>query len=329
MTDITHRERLEITLSGQTPDRVPVALWRHFPVDDQQPHALAEAVLAFQRLYNYDLVKVTPESTYFAKEWGVEDVWEGALEGTRAYTRRPIHDPEDWTRLKQLDPRAGRLGDQLVCLRAISAGLGPKVPFIETIFSPLTQARKMAGEARLLAHMRHSPEAVKTGLKTIAESTLDFISEAKKTGIAGIFYALQFAQFGLISESEFEDFEAQYHQEILAAAGDLWLNVLHLHGTEIMFERAAQLPVQVINWHDQETYPNLSGGKDLFGGVVCGGIRQWDTMAYGDPEMVTAESHAAIEATNGTRFILGTGCVTPIIASHGNLMAARRSVEAV
>jgi hypothetical protein len=34
---LNHRARLEACLTGQIPDRAPVALWRHFPVDDQTP----------------------------------------------------------------------------------------------------------------------------------------------------------------------------------------------------------------------------------------------------------------------------------------------------
>ncbi len=37
---------------------------------------------------------------------------------------------------------------------------------------------------------------------------------------------------------------------------------------------------------------------------------------------------AAIESTNGRRFILGTGCVTPVTAPHGNLWRVRNVVEA-
>ena len=38
---LTHRERLERCLSNADLDRPPVALWRHFPVDDQAPDGLA------------------------------------------------------------------------------------------------------------------------------------------------------------------------------------------------------------------------------------------------------------------------------------------------
>jgi uroporphyrinogen decarboxylase len=52
-----------------------------------------------------------------------------------------------------------------------------------------------------------------------------------------------------------------------------------------------------------------------------------DTLVYEGPAEVQKEAADAIQQTNGKRFILGTGCVVPIIASHGNLMTARQSVE--
>ena len=54
---VSHRQRLETCLSGEKPDRPPVALWRHFPVDDQTPDGLASATVKFQRDYDFDLVK--------------------------------------------------------------------------------------------------------------------------------------------------------------------------------------------------------------------------------------------------------------------------------
>jgi len=52
-----------------------------------------------------------------------------------------------------------------------------------------------------------------------------------------------------------------------------------------------------------------------------------DTLVYEDQARVKKEAANAIQQTNGKRFILGTGCVVPIIASHGNILAARKSVE--
>jgi uroporphyrinogen decarboxylase len=45
MSDWRKRERLEATVVGETADRLPVALWRHWPGDDQDAAALAAAHL--------------------------------------------------------------------------------------------------------------------------------------------------------------------------------------------------------------------------------------------------------------------------------------------
>ncbi|HBY07699.1 MAG TPA: uroporphyrinogen decarboxylase, partial [Chloroflexi bacterium] len=78
MSTPTHRQRLETCLSGQIPDRTPVALWRHFPVDDQTPAGLAAATLNFQHNFDFDLVKVTPSSSFCLRDWGIGDEWRGA-----------------------------------------------------------------------------------------------------------------------------------------------------------------------------------------------------------------------------------------------------------
>jgi uroporphyrinogen decarboxylase len=113
----------------------------------------------------------------------------------------------------------------------------------------------------------------------------------------------------------------------LEAAEGLWLNVLHIHGDRVMFDLLSTYPVQVFNWHDRETPPTLRAGQARVAGAVLGGLRQWDTMMRGTPDEVRTEAADAIRQTGGRRFILGTGCVTPITAPWANLRAARAVVE--
>jgi uroporphyrinogen decarboxylase len=70
----------------------------------------------------------------------------------------------------------------------------------------------------------------------------------------------------------------------------------------------------------------LTEAQSLFEGVMCGGMSQ-DTLVYRDKADVQQEAADALKQTGGKRFLLGTGCVVPIIASHGNILAARKSVE--
>ena len=320
------RDRLQATLNGQPTDRPPVALWRHFPVDDQRPADLAAAVLEWQTLYDWDFVKVTPESGYATKGWGLRDEWRGEPEGTRQTTRLPVTRAEDWLALQPLDPRAGALGDSLHALELIRDGLTGGTPFIQTIFSPLSQARKLVGPDHLASHIRRYPDEVKSALGLITETTLRYLDEAKQTGIDGLFYALQFASTRNFSRAEYREFGEPYDRQILEAAKTLWFNVLHLHGDDVLFDVASRYPAPVINWHDLETPPTLAEGQKQFPGAVCGGLRQWDTLVRGTPDQVRAEARAAIEQTNGRHFILGTGCVVPTTAPRANLRAARESV---
>ena len=323
---ISHRERMQTCLNGEKTDRPPVALWRHFPVDDQNPNTLATATLNFQKNYDFDLVKVTPASSFCIRDWGVEDVWEGHTEGTRRYNKHVIQKPEDWEKLPLLESTAQHLSAQLACLRQIRTGIGPNVPMLQTVFSPLAQAKNLVGRDNLITHIRKYPDAVQKGLKIITQTTGKFIEAVLETGVDGIFYAIQHAQASLLTMDEYKSFGLPYDKQALEPTTELWCNMLHLHGHDVYFEIVDELDFQIVNWHDRETPPSLSEALKTSRFAICGGLRQ-DTLVYRDHTEVQKEAREAIAQTNGQRFILSTGCVVPVIASHGNLMAARRSVD--
>lgn len=324
MTPLSKRERLEAAIAGEAVDRPPVALWRHWPGDDQRAGDLTRATLEFQRQFDFDFIKITPASNYCVADYGQSSRWESNDEGTRVWGERIIQTPEDWLQLKPLDPRTALLGQITRAVLDIARG-APDVPVIPTIFNPLAQAKNIAGE-KFIPHLREHPVAVKTGLATLTESTLRFLEAVKGGGIAGIFLAVQHAGRTLLADDEYRTFGVENDMQILEAAGG-WFNVLHLHGNHVMFDLAATYPVQVINWHDRETPPSLAGGQARFKGAVCGGIRQWQTMVRGAPESVRAEVRQAVQSTGGRRLIIGTGCVTPITAPLSNIRAARQAVE--
>jgi uroporphyrinogen decarboxylase len=274
---MSKRDRLEATFTGQPVDRPAVALWRHWPVDDQRGDELARAALVFQHTYDFDFIKVTPSGNYCVTGYGAETTWEGNQEGTRRYSSRVIQSPEDWRRLKPLDPDEGLLREVIHANEVIGQSVREEVPFIQTIFNPLSQAKNLAGD-RLLSDLRQHPDEVKAGLATITDG--------------------------------------------------MWFNLVHLHGVNVMFDLVSAYPAQVINWHDVETPPSLSEARDRTNMALCGGLRQWETMVRGTPQAVEIEARAAVQAAGGQGFILGTGCVTPITAPTGNILAARKAVEA-
>lgn len=326
MLDWSKRKRLEAVIAGEKPDRIPVALWRHWPGDDQHADTMAAAHLKWQQDYDWDLLKVGPASSYSVIDWGVQDHWAGHIEGTRKTTYYPIHDPEDWTRLKVLDPNKGMLGRQLDALKQIGQELGEKTPFIPTIFSPLAQAKHLAGNEKLLTHLREYPEEFYRGLEIITKTTLQFIEAAKETGISGIFYAVQHARYPLLSRDEFVTFGRVYDLRVFESVQDLWCNMLHIHSTNIMFDLVANYPVQFVNWHDRETTVDLQNGLTRIRKAASGGVSQW-TMHEEDPANTLAEAQDAVNQTEGRRLLLGTGCVIMVTTPTRNIRALREFVE--
>jgi len=324
MDTISHTERMRTVLAGEMPDRIPVALWRHFPVDDQDPSELADSSIAFQEEYGLDLIKVTPASSFCLKDWGVQDIWEGNTEGTRRFTREAIRKPGDWNRLKVLDPSKGSLGMQLACLKEVVRRVGGTVPILQTIFNPLAQAKHLCGPDTMLEHLVRYPEAIRAGLDIITQTTVLFVEACMDIGIDGIFLAVQHANAAFPGEEEYRKWAAKDDQTILHAAREAWLNMLHLHGTKVFFSLACEYPVQVVNWHDREAGPSLEKGHQLSRKTVCGGWRQWETMALGDGKKIEAEAQDAIRQMGGKHLLLGTGCVTPIISPRTCIQAASR-----
>ncbi len=322
----THRERIQACLKGDEIDRAPVALWRHFPNEDQDPASLAAATIKFQQDYDFDIVKVTPASSFAVKDWGVEDEWKNNPEGSREYTKRVINDPKDWETLKPLDPSSPHLAAQLKCLRLIREGIGKDTPVIQTIFNPMSQAKNLAGNDRLLEHIKKYPDAVLKGLDVIAETTAKFIEAARDVGVDGIFYAIQHAQGAMMDLEDYKFLALPADQKTLKPAEALWCNMLHLHGKDVYFSLLRLMNFQIVNWHDRESYPSLAEAQSFFRGVVCGGIRQ-DSLYAGNQAQVREEAREALGQTKGKKFILGTGCVVYYQSPHENILSVRKSVE--
>ncbi|NPA91961.1 MAG: uroporphyrinogen decarboxylase [Chloroflexi bacterium] len=320
------RTRLERALGGEPVDRPPVALWRHWPGDDQHAGALAASTLRFQQAYDWDFVKLTPNGAYSVRDWGVRSVWDGDPEGSRTITQRPIQTPEDWRSLRPLSPTQGMLGEMLQTLRGVRRGLGPATPLFHTVFSPLAQAQRLAGPA-FFQHLRDAPDLVRAALDVITETTVDYLAHVRRAGADGLFYAVQWADAHTWTRDAYRQWGEPWDRQVLEAAAQVFdFILLHIHGSRIFFDLFVDYPVHAINWHDRETPPSLAEGLQRFKGAVVGGISQ-QTLAYGTVEEVHAEAQDALQQTGARRFILGTGCVTLITTPAENVRAVRAAVH--
>jgi len=318
---VDHWQRIEAAIAGAATDRLPVALWRHFPVDDQDPGKLAAHTLAWQRAWDFDLVKFMPSGTYGIEDWGAKTAYEGAENGARVVKQVGLNRPEDWRHLPKLDVRKGVYGAQNAALAAAAKELKGSAPILQTVFSPLTTARKLAGEAAL-QHLRQHSDALEAGLKTITEVTIAFGEEALKAGAHGFFFATQLATADVLAPSQYERFGKRWDLEFFDAfKGRTRVDMLHLHGMNPMFDELAGYPVGLVNWHDRLTTPTLGMAAGRFKGALVGGVEELGLLVKGSEAELRAQVRDAISQTGGRRLLVGPGCVAGIAAPELNIRA--------
>lgn len=324
---MTARDRVFAAIRGEVVDRPPIALWRHFPHQDQRAETLAQAHVEFQRRWEWDLLKVTPASSYYGDDWGLHAGYRPNPTGVRHITDRPVKKPADWAHLRALDISAGAYGRELHALRLIREAL-PQALMLATIFSPLTIARTLAGEQALIRYLRQNPEDLHAGLEVITDATARFAGETLAAGADGIFFATQCATTAYMTVEEYEEFGRPYDLRVLDAAAGADIRMLHIHGTEIMFDQLTDYPVDIVNWHDRATPPGLREAAERFGGCLAGGIHELETLAKRPPEEIAAEVRDAVAQTGGRRHLVAAGCVIPIDTPEDRLRAARQAVDA-
>ena len=74
---------------------------------------LAEAMLAFQRRWDLDFVKVMSSGVYCVEDWGCAVAYQGSPNGAKQCTKHAVQGRGDWARIRALDPGAGALGREL------------------------------------------------------------------------------------------------------------------------------------------------------------------------------------------------------------------------
>jgi uroporphyrinogen decarboxylase len=331
-------ERLEAAISGKPVDRIPYSVWYHLSGVDQDPVSLAEDTAALTRKYDYDFVKMMPFGLYGVQDLGARVKIFSQQGKPPIIDRTGIQSVSDYLALRPIPAIQGTYGKQLEFTERLQRELRGEVPFIQTIFSPLTTLHKLAGN-RVLEDLKTHPEAVKHALEVITEITIDFVQENIKRGVSGFFFATQDARRQFISLENYIEFAESYDLQVLDSyVRKTWFNVVHLHGLDVYFEEVLKkYPNNVLNWHDRNTPPTLKEARQLTNKAFLAGIRAAqkvvdgqevpdDILVDGTPEEITAHVKEAIAQVDGRGLIIGPGCVVDQFVSEEKLRAVQRAL---
>jgi uroporphyrinogen decarboxylase len=325
------RGRVEAALAMGVADRPPVGAWGHTYREEWSVADLAAVTVERARRFGWDFVKFQPRATCFAEAFG--SVYKPAghrLKGP-VLVSTAVPDLDSWRAIAETNPRA--LNDQVESIGIVARELGPGVPVIQTVFSPLTVAGYLVGKSksRVVRELRRNPDLVRPALDRIADVLVDFSKRSVKAGAAGIFYAISgYASKDAMPEAVYRELVLPIDNGVLERLPrEAWFNAVHLCGSHLHFDLARDLPAQVVSWsvHNQGN-PTLAEGRAIGGRAVMGGLGQRGSLLYGPPGEVEAEARRAVAQTGGRGLLLAPGCSVPTRARDINLAAMSGAVAA-
>ena len=324
-------ERIKAALRGEVVDRPPYGFWSHRPDIDLDPDRLAEETAAFCARLDLDFVKSMPNGFYCVEDWGCElDFSEIVLGGAAKVVRPAISAPADWRKLAALNPVQGALGREIRHLSQLVKRVGPDVPVLATVFSPLTIANKLSNGAHR-AHLAGNPEAVMQGLDIITDTTCEFVRAALGCGCAGIFFATQDATHQAFDETAYRRYAEPYDHRVLQAARSAggWFNVMHMHGDDVMFDLLKHYPVDALNWHIGETPPSISDYRNSGGTLPILGGLQRGYITRGDVDAIYRDIELTIAQTRNRGIIISPACVIRHPVDEAVLLKAIQKIKSI
>lgn len=326
---MTHKQRIENAISFQETDRIPYSMWMHFPNRDRHPRRLAELSLMLQRKYDLDFIKFMPFGLYSAIDYGLDlDVFPGFSDAPVA-NRPLVEDVKDWDKIRFVPGTGGEYAVVLEAQRILFEMMDDRVPFLQTVFSPMTTAAKMSSPALLVKHIAEDGARVRRALEKITAATVQFVKASAALGADGFFFASQMSTEKAMDREVYEGYVKKYDFEVLdTVKGNTWFNVLHLHGAGARMHEAQEYPVQVLSWHDRDDGPSMEEVRGYSRKAFLGGLSWGSKWMKKMDEDVLAEVREVGARDRRKGIILGPGCVMEPSTPAERLELVHRAVLA-
>jgi uroporphyrinogen decarboxylase len=332
MASMNKRERVMAALKGEEVDRVPVSFWGHDYLREWSSEDLAAAMLEPVREFDYDYLKVNPRATYYAEAWGCR----------YRKSNDPLRGPEtehfvlkEASALRTIDVvgmKQEPFPEQLAALRSIANELNGEVPFIQTVFSPLSVLGRLADGNRddVKRWMSDEPELVHGALASIAETLAAYARSCIEAGADGIFFpTTDWGTYDNATAEEYLAFGRRYDLPVLEEVSGAAFNLLHVCRPHNMLDDLIDYPVAAINWSVHgEGNASLADVKEKTDKAVMGGVDERGALLSGSPDDVRTQVRDALAQTGGRGFLLAPGCSIAPNTPKENIRAAVEAARA-
>jgi len=319
-------------LAGERPDRFAASFWRHFFHLEHTAEGTAEAMLYFQKEFDWDFMKVNPRADYHVQDWGVRLRYSSKELENHVKLSFPISSVDDWMHLKLLPPTAPVLAEHLKLVSLLRTRCGRDLPILMTVFTPLSIAGRMVADHQtLVSHLRSAPGRMHVALRVITDTFVRFVSELRNAGADGLFFATtHWASADLLTWAEYEEFGVPYDLEVIRAAEADAINLLHVCGANNFLPQLGGLAyfAKMINW-DSSDPTNLPLDKALDRlpeKTLVGGVDYRGWLRRSRPEEMPYFIRELKRQFDPARLIIAPGCAVEPGTEMNNLRAIRQQL---
>lgn len=341
MSNWTKKQRLEAVLNGELADRPPVSAWRHFTEAEHNAQDLSKAMIAFQRKYEWDYMKINPRAVYYHEAWGNEYDYSKYNDVVPLRTKHIIDTKDDLVKIQELSGVDGVFAEQLEAIRLIKAEIKDEVPMFQTIFTPIGVLLNLCG-LRSLGRYRESPredsalinliyedkEMVHKALFAIACTLAKYAAAVIKSGADGVFYAaLGMARTGYFTKEEWEEFVKPYDLIVLEELKKS-ITILHTCGIYANPEWFVDYPINILHWAESATgNVQLKDCTSWIGNKIpMGGVDE-RLFGTGAAEEIGRRAKNTIKTLSDRPFVFAPDCSVSIKTLDDEFWAFRNAVE--
>jgi Uroporphyrinogen-III decarboxylase len=335
-------DRIMAVSKGEPADRPPISAWRHFPGHERNADQVSESMVAFQKKYDWDYVKINPRAVYYHEVWGNEYDYDHYKDVVPTRTKHILSTAQDLKYIVKENEKKSIYDDQLKTITLIRKALGKDVPLFHSVFTPIGVMLNLCGErsigryrespreqSLLIEIIKEDPKNVHRALRVITESMEDYVSKIKAAGADGVFYAgLGMAREGFFTLQEWEEFVKPYDLQVLAAMDSSLIKMFHTCGIYGNPQRFADYPIQILHWAESATgNPKIKDSQSWLGKIApMGGV---DERFFGThaSEKIAAAAKQSIHDNIGKPFVLAPECSVSIHTYDDELQAFRDSVK--
>lgn len=328
----SHRERIELILAGEKPDRFAASFWRHFYHKENNAKGTAEAMVDFQKHFDWDFMKINPRADYHAEPWGLKQKWSTSEFEKHIKSNFPVMKVEDWDNIGPLKPTVPALDEHLKVVSLIRKAVGKDLPILMTVFTPLAVAGRLIEDNNHLAEqIRSHPDKIHNALRNITDTFVLFVQELRNAGADGLFFATtDWGASNLISWNEYEEFGVPYDLEVIQSAGDDSLNLFHVCQSNNFLKELSTIDYncKMYNWDgDDPTNIPLDKAYDLLPGkTLVGGVDHRGWLLHSEPDEILHQFNRVKKLLDPARVIIGPGCSVAPEVSRDNLRIIRENL---